>query len=148
MSVINIYCCTVLSRKANFIVLGFVLFCFLKIVPTFRNTIISKKRIYVLLNNSSLSCSSMPQSKIVFQKDSVSCGSALKHSWGRNLFLFMWELQLVYTPFGGFADADLINMEIAFDASAQISIPITFISQDNCFSWINIKSGCQYFPRS
>lgn len=89
----------------------------------------------------------MPQSKIVFQKDSVLHGSALKHSWGRNLFLFMWELQLVYTPFGGFVDADLINMQIAFDVSAQISIPITFISQDNCFSWINIKRGCQYFPK-
>lgn len=63
---------------------------------------------------------------------------------GRNLFLFMWEL---LPSFEGFSDADLINMQIALDVSAQINILITFIAQDNCFSWPNIKSGCQDFPR-
>lgn len=31
----------------------------------------------------------------------------------------------MYTEFGSFANADLISMQIAFDVSAQINIPIT-----------------------
>jgi len=54
----------------------------------------------------------------------------------------------MHTAFGGFADADLINMQIALDVSAQINISITFIPQNKSFSWLNIKTGCQYFPGS